>query len=294
MPIFRKKKDNVTAGTIAIGCGGGGCNIANRLGMISGTEILTVNTDRKGLVRSRSDMRILLGNGSIEEGCGGDVELGRSLTRDASVMIGDSMKGHLNAVILVGLGGGTGTGAAEVIAEQAKKNGSRVIVIATMPMSFESERRRIAADSLKKIMRSCDILVMIDSDRLAEIDPMIGAREAFSVLDQMVCESFSGLMGMLEGSDGASAYQLMKGRMFTVSFADGMNVEKVANALANGLMASASVISRPLIFVRGNIPQNGSEGTISKTISKRMGEEPAFIQGPEGRGMDLVLFAPIG
>jgi len=75
------------AGTLVVGCGGAGCNIVNRLGKISGVDILTVNTDRKGLVRSRSNRRILLGDGSMDAGCGGDAKLGESLTRDASGMI---------------------------------------------------------------------------------------------------------------------------------------------------------------------------------------------------------------
>jgi len=291
--FFKRKEGRKVAGTLAVGCGGGGCNVADRLGKISGVEILTVNTDRKGLVRTRSNRRILLGDGSMDAGCGGDVDLGISLTKDAIDLIDESIGMFMNVVIMVGLGGGTGTGAAKVIAEAAKRNGSRVIVLATIPMAFESGRREIATDALKDIRRVCDILVVMDSDRLALIDPMLGAREAFSVLDQMMCESFMNIMEMLEGPEGESLFQMMKGRTFTVSFAEGMHIGKVADALSNGAMMDAAVISRPIVFIRGNIPKNDSERMISERISESTGHEPMFIQGPEGHGMNLVMFSPI-
>ena len=292
---FRKKETaQETAGTLAVGCGGGGCNIVNRLGKISSVDILTVNTDRKGLVRTRSNQRILLGNGSMEAGCGGDVRLGTSLAKDASEIIEEQIKGHMNIVIFAGLGGGTGTGSAKVIADTAKRNGLRVITMVTLPMSFEAGRRRTATGSLKDIKEASDILFVIDGDRLAEIDPALGAREAFSVLDQMMCESFISIMEMLEGGDGEAIFQKMKGNMFTASFAEGMNVEKVAKALADGPMLKSAAASPPMIFVRGNIPPDGSERTICEIISKNIGYEPAFIQGPSGRGMNLIMFIPVG
>jgi len=290
--FFKKKDDNKAAGTLAVGCGGGGCNMVNRLGKISSVDILTVNTDRKGLVRSRSNRRILLGDGS-GGGTGGDAELGVSLTRDASDVIEENIKRHMTVVIFAGLGGGTGTGSAKVIADIAKRNGSRVITMVTLPMAFEAERRRIAVNALNGIKEASDILLAIDGNRLIEIDPGLGAREAFSVLDQMVCESFLGLMETLEGDGGESIFQSMRRKTFTVSFAEGMQPEKVANALVSGLMVNSEIASQPLIFIRGNIPQNGSEKIISETISKSTGHEPMFIQGPSGQGMNLTMFAPV-
>jgi len=290
--FFRKKdSDNKAAGTLAIGCGGGGCNIVNRLGKISSVDIVTVNTDRKGLVRSRSNRRILL-DGS-EGGCNGNVELGASLTRDASDVIEENIRRHLNIFIIVGLGGGTGTGSAEVIAGIAKRNGSRVITMATLPMAFEAERRRIAVNALDGIGKASDVLFVIDGNRLAEIDPVLGAREAFSVLDQMICESFLSLAEMFDGNDGEPIFASMKGRTFTASFAEGMNPEKVANALIGGIMMNSEIISQPLIFIRGNIPQNGSEDIIRNAVRKGTGSEPMFIQGPSGQGMNLTMFVPV-
>ncbi|MDR0198489.1 MAG: hypothetical protein LBI08_01930 [Methanomassiliicoccaceae archaeon] len=291
--FFRKRKEaEKAAGTLVIGCGGGGCNMVNRLGKISAVDILTVNTDRKGLVRSRSNRRILLGDGS-GGGCEGDTEMGETLARDASDVIAENIKRHLNIVLMVGLGGGTGTGSARVIAEIAKQNGSRVIIMATLPMSFEAERRKIAADALDAVRERSDILFIIDGNRLAELDPALGAREAFSLLDQMMCESFLSMMEMLEGRDGEAIFQTMRKRMFTASFAEGMHVEKVARALADGLMMNSPILSEPTIFVRGNIPQNGAETTIRDAVSQTTGFEPAFVQGPSGQGMNLVMFAPV-
>ena len=294
--FLKKKKTeeeaNETLGTLAVGCGGGGCNMVNRLGKISDVDILTVNTDRKGLIRSRSNRRILLGDGSLEAGCNGNVELGASLAKDASGMIGEHVGRYLNVVILVGLGGGTGTGSVGVIADIAKRKGSRTAVLASIPMSFESERRNVAAEALDGIMKSTDILVVMDGDRLIEIDPMLGMREALSVLDQMMCESFLDLTEILEKDDPGSLYGTMKGKMFTVSFAEGMNAEKVADTLVNGLMMNSEVISDPIIFVRGNIPED-HETLISEKVAEFTGYDPVFIRGPSGHGMNLVMFAPI-
>jgi len=290
---FLKKKDNAeAAGTLAVGCGGGGCNIADRLGKISTVDILTVNTDRKGLIRTRANRRILLGDGS-GSGCGGDADAGESLARDAHDVIHEHIKRHMNIVLLAGLGGGTGTGSAKVIAEMAKRNGSRVIAMVTLPMAFETERRKIAVNSLTEIKKRSDVLFAIDGNRLAEIDPGLGAREAFSVLDQMMCESFLGMTEMLEGKDGESVFQMMRNRTFTASFAEGMHPERVAASLVSGLMMNSAIISRPLIFIRGNIPQNGPEKMISDTISQSTGFIPAFVQGPSGSGMNLMMFAPV-
>jgi cell division protein FtsZ len=291
--LFRKRgKDNKAAGTLVIGCGGGGCNMVNRLGKISMVDILTVNTDRKGLVRSRSNRRILLGDGS-GSGCGGDAGLGESMARGASDIIEENIKRHLNIVLMVGLGGGTGTGAAKVIAEIARRNGSRVLTMVTLPMSFEAGRRRMAVDALEVMRDRSDILFIIDGDRLAELDPELGAREAFSVLDQMMCESLLCMAEMLEGKGGESVFGEMRNRTFTASFAEGMHAEKVAKALAGGLMMSSPVTATPLIFVRGNIPQDGTERIISEIISESTGFEPIFAQGPSGHGMNMMMFAPV-
>jgi cell division protein FtsZ len=291
--VFKKKEEDTPGGTLVIGCGGGGCNIVNRLGRISGVELLTVNTDRKGLIRTRANRRILLGDGTITAGCDGNVEMGVKLTKFASDTIEEYIKKHTTIVLVAGLGGGTGTGAIKVISEMAKKNGSRVIVMVTLPMSFEAGRRKTAMNSLNDIKRSSDVVLILDGDRLMEIDPAIGAREALSLLDQMICESFLCLMEMLDGENGESTYQTIRDRTMTASFAEGMNVEKVAKVLANGIMAHDPPTSQPMIFIRGNIPQNGSEDIIRKIVSDKTGLEPTFMQGPLGQGMNLVMFVPI-
>jgi len=278
------KKDGVN-GTVAVGCGGAGCNIVNRLGTLSDVDMLTVNTDRKGLVRSRSNLRILLGSGSNS---GGDVDIGTELARASSDRIEKGIAGYRNVIVMAGLGGGTGTGSAKIVSEIAKRNGSRVIAILSIPMSFESGRREVAMDSLPEIAEHSDILVVLDGDRLAKIDPMIGAREAFSVLDQMVCESFAAMVRMLDNDHDGSVFKAMEG-FVTVSFADGMDADKVADRLIRGLMMDADIRSEQVLFVRGNIPN----GTISETISKSTGMTPMFVQGPEGRGMNIIMFSPI-
>ncbi|MCL2712720.1 MAG: hypothetical protein FWD37_05570 [Methanomassiliicoccaceae archaeon] len=288
---FFGKKEKVSGpnGTLAIGCGGSGCNIVNRLGRMSNVDILTINTDSKGLVRSRSNKRILLGTGSAE-GCNGDIEKGRSLTKEAEDVIGEHIGRYHDILIFTGLGGGTGTGSSEIIGNMAKRNGSRVVTIATIPMSFESERRKKAFDSVPEIKKACDILLLLDGDMLAKKDPMLGAREAFSVLDQMVCETFIGMTEMFVADN--EVFAMMKDNTFTASFAEGYKVGKIADILSNGIMMDHPAISQPLIFVTGNIPGGGHE-IIENKILESTGMIPTFIQGREDRGMRLLMFVPV-
>jgi cell division GTPase FtsZ len=287
--LFKKREIKDRAGLLAVGCGGSGCNIVNRLGRMSDADILTVNTDSKGLMRSRSDKRILLGAGSSEGGCAGDAEKGRTLTKEAEETINECLGKYSDVYILTGLGGGTGTGSAEVIGNMAKRNGSRVTIIATIPMSFESERRRQALDSLNEMEKACDILLLLDGDMLIKIDPMLGAREAFSVLDQMICES---LAVMAEMFSSREIFETMKGGIFTTSFAEGYNIGKVADALSTGTLMDSPAVSQPVIFITGNIPEGGQE-KITEKVFKSTGAIPSFIQGKEGRGMRLQMFVPI-
>ena len=285
---FLKKDTAELTGTIAVGCGGAGCNTVNRLGKLSDADIMTVNTDRKGLVRSRSNLRVLLGNGSNEEGCGGNVELGTELAEDSSDRIKEGILGYRDVYVIAGLGGGTGTASANIVARTAKRNGARVISLLSIPMAFEAGRREKALNALPGIIKDSDMTVLLDADRLVEIDPMIGAREAFSVLDQMICELFITASEMFSADTDGSLFEMMKG-LVTVSFAEGMNPGTVADRLVRGMMVRASVRSTPAVFIRGNIP----DAAIQDKILESTGMRPVFIQGPEGRGMNLMMFSPI-
>jgi len=288
LKFLKKGTVEELTGAIAVGCGGAGCNTVNRLGKISDVDIMTVNTDRKGLVRSRSNLRVLLGSGSNEEGCGGDVELGTKLAEGSSDRIKEGILGYRDVYVIAGLGGGTGTASANVVARTAKRNGSRVISISSMPMAFEAGRREKAMKALPGIIENSNTAVILDADRLAEIDPMIGAREAFSVLDQMICELFMAASEMFSSDTDGSLFRMMKG-LVTVSFAEGMNTATVADRLIRGTMIRAPLRSPPAVFIRGNIP----DATISDKITESTGMRPVFVQGPAGQGMNLIMFSPI-
>jgi hypothetical protein len=98
---------------------------------------------------------------------------------------------------------------------------------------------------------------------------------------------------MLEGEEGEQVFREMKGKTYTVSFAEGMRVSKVSETLVSGLMLESPVTSRPIVFIRGNIPQDGSQRALSERISESTGREPMFVQGPGGHGMNLMMFAPV-
>lgn len=231
---------------LVVGCGGGGCNSINRLASIGlpGAETIAVNTDRRHLVRIRADKRLLIGAGLTRGfGAGGDPELGRACAENAWEPLNEILTDADLTFVLVGMGGGTGTGAAPVVAEMAKRYGSVVISVATTPFDFEGSRLENAARGIRRLADVSDTVLLLDNNRLLDMAPNLPIEQAFGVMDQLISEVVRGLVqAITEPSlinlDFADLKTIMgKGGVSTVLYGENADPESVVrDTLENPLL----------------------------------------------------------
>ena len=171
-----------------IGVGGGGNNAVNRMieAGVKGVEFIVANTDRQVLNSSKADIKIQLGKTGL--GAGADPEVGKQAAVDSKDEITDVLKGSDMVFVTCGMGGGTGTGAAPVIAEIAQNLGALTVGIVTKPFAWEGKpRSRHAEEGLEKLKDHVDTLIIIPNDRLREIiDKSTPMTEAFKEVDNVL------------------------------------------------------------------------------------------------------------
>lgn len=185
-----------------IGVGGGGCNAVNRMieSGIQGVEFITVNTDAQALHLSLADSRLQIGEKLTRGlGAGANPEIGKKAAEESREQIMNALKGADLVFVTAGMGGGTGTGAAPVIAEIAKELGALTVGVVTRPFNFEG-RRRIgqAENGINALKEKVDTLIVIPNDRLLEIvernTPML---EAFRQADNVLRQGVSGISDLI-------------------------------------------------------------------------------------------------
>lgn len=174
-----------------VGVGGGGVNAVDAMirARMKGAEYVAVNTDRRSLERSAAGTKIAIG-GTITngQGAGGDVSAGESAARQAGEEIGRALKGSELVLILAGLGGGTGSGAAPVVAEIARQHGALTMAVVTQPFGFEGGRRHDAAQRAgAALVGKVDAVATVPNDRVREIMPAdVTAEDAFRAIDEVM------------------------------------------------------------------------------------------------------------
>ncbi len=173
-----------------VGVGGAGCNTVNRLmdAGIYGVQTVAVNTDLQHLDLVRADRKILLGKTVTKlRGAGGDPVRGRLAAEESREEIRRSLEGSDIVFIAAGLGGGTGTGAAPVVAETAKEEGAIVVGVVTLPFVFEGQvRKRLALQGLEELRKYTHTSVVVDNNKLLELYPQHGIKRAFSLADEVI------------------------------------------------------------------------------------------------------------
>lgn len=182
-----------------IGVGGAGANVLDRMALEGSdeAELLTLNTDIRALSSSVSNNKIQLGKTLLKGmGAGGDPELGKQGALEAVDDIRGSLKGFKMAFVCVGLGGGTGSGAAPEVCRIAKEEGVFLVVFATLPFSFEGKRRMDQAlEALDRINRYANAVVTFDNDRMGElIVPKEGVQQAFAAADKIISQAIRATM----------------------------------------------------------------------------------------------------
>jgi len=180
-----------------VGCGGGGSNTINRCMRegIFGAELIAANTDAKHLLSIAANRKILLGRRTTRGlGAGAIPQVGEESTRESEGDIASVLGAPEITFITAGMGGGTGTGGAHIIAGIAKREKSLVISIVTLPFSSEgSVRMENALYGLEKLRKNSDTTIVIPNDKLLKLVPRLPLDEAFKVADQILMEAIKGL-----------------------------------------------------------------------------------------------------
>jgi cell division protein FtsZ len=189
--------ENLAGGTVikVIGVGGAGGNAVDHMirNGVAGVEFVTANTDAQALSRTQAKNQIQLGTTGL--GAGAKPEAGRSAAMEARDQIADALHGSHMVFITAGMGGGTGTGAAPVVAEVAKDMGILTVAVVTKPFSFEGARRSQAAElGIEELSQHVDSVIVILNEKLEEVlGDDVSMEEAFSAADSVLKNAVAGI-----------------------------------------------------------------------------------------------------
>ena len=180
-----------------IGTGGAGNNTISRLVDvgIEGCDTVAMNTDAQDLLYANADQKVLIGKELTQGlGAGADPKVGEESAKESQQKIKEQVKGSDMVFITCGLGGGTGTGSAHVIAEQAKKEGALTVGIVTLPFEMEGTSRQENAEyGLERLEEVVDTLIVIPNDKLLEIVPDVSLNTAFKIADEILVNAVKGV-----------------------------------------------------------------------------------------------------
>ena len=185
-----------------VGVGGAGCNAVARLaeGKTPGLDILAVNTDVQALNAINDVATFAIGpNATAGMGAGGNPETGRKSVRESHDQVAQLFSGVDMVFVTAGMGGGTGTGAAPIIADVARRQGALTVGVVTTPFSFEGNRRREIADQgVHALRQKVDTLIAVDNDRLlASLDGRISLEGAFHAADSILRDGVRGIWDLI-------------------------------------------------------------------------------------------------
>jgi cell division protein FtsZ len=187
-----------------VGIGGGGGNTTSRMHDIGikGGEIVAINTDAQDLLYARADHKILIGREiSRGLGAGSNPQIGREAAREQLTEIKKKLSNSDMVFVTCGLGGGTGTGAAPVVAEVAKSMGALVIGVVTLPFTVEGSKRiENAMEGLERMESIVDTLVVIPNDKLLDLAPNLPLPTAFKVADEILTSAVKGVTELITSS----------------------------------------------------------------------------------------------
>jgi len=185
-----------------VGVGGGGCNAVNRMILegIQGVEFVAVNTDAQALLLAKAPVKVRIGDKLTRGlGAGGNPEVGRKSAEETAEELYAALKGADMVFVTAGLGGGTGTGAAPIVAQISKECGALTIGVVTRPFTFEGGRRMQSAESgMEMLKEHADTLIVIPNDRLLQIvDKKATLSDAFRMADDVLRQGIQGISELI-------------------------------------------------------------------------------------------------
>ena len=202
MPFEVQVEQSSFASIKVVGCGGGGTNAVNRMveAGLNGVEFIAVNTDRQALTLSSADVKIQIGEKLTKGlGAGAVPDIGRRAAEESREEIAQALKGADLVFVTAGMGGGTGTGAAPVVAEIARENNCLTIAVVTKPFTFEGKQRMKNAEiGINELKQSVDTLVVIPNDRLLQVvSKGTSMLEAFRIADDVLRQGIQGIADLI-------------------------------------------------------------------------------------------------
>ncbi|MBR9677823.1 MAG: cell division protein FtsZ [Nanoarchaeota archaeon] len=291
--LLSKKK----AAIKVVGVGGAGNNTITRMTDvgIKGAELIAMNTDAQDLLVALADKKLLLGRdvtGGL--GAGADPKKGEEAAKETEQEIKQALQGADMVFITCGLGGGTGTGGAPVVAEVAKKIGALTVGVVTLPFGIEGRKRMAnAQEGLEKLQGIVDTLIVIPNDKLLEIAPDLPLFTAFKVADEILTNAVKGIAEMvtkpgLINLDFADIKAVMKEggvAMIGVGESDTENraIEAVEKAIQNPLLdVDISGAKGALINVAGGANMTLEEARqVVQTVSEKLDGDAKIIWGAQ-------------
>lgn len=185
-----------------VGVGGGGCNAVDRMidEGLQGVEFVSINTDAQALLNSKAPIRVRIGEKLTRGlGSGGDPETGRKAAEESAEDLYNILKGADLIFITAGMGGGTGTGAAPIVAQIAKECGALTIGVVTRPFSFEGPKRiQTAEQGISKLKEQADTLIVIPNDRILQIiDRRATVDQSFKLADDVLRQGVQGISELI-------------------------------------------------------------------------------------------------
>jgi len=185
-----------------VGLGGAGSNVLDRLLLdgIQNAELVAINTDAQALAGSVVTEKVQLGRTTTRGlGAGGDPEVGYAAAEEGIEEVRRALEGAQMVFLCVGLGGGTGSGAARIVASLAREQHALVVAFATLPFDFEGKRRRAQADeALGALQRYADVVIHFENERMGDaVAPLAGIQEAFAMADQTLSQSVRAITGLV-------------------------------------------------------------------------------------------------
>ncbi|MCR5764181.1 MAG: cell division protein FtsZ [Treponema sp.] len=252
-----------------IGCGGGGSNAVNRMidAGVKDVEFIVVNTDLQALRVSKAQRKIAIGQkltGGL--GAGGNPAVGENAAKEDVDNIKNIVQGSDMVIITAGMGGGTGTGSAPVVANVARESGALTIAVVTTPFDFEGPvRMKNAQDGIKKLRENVDSLIIIPNSQIMKIvEKKLNFKQAFRLADDVLCQGVQGISEVITvpgdiNLDFADVKSVMKNQgnaILGVGFGEGENraVDAAQAAISNPMLEDCQIdgASKILINITGD------------------------------------------
>jgi cell division protein FtsZ len=247
-----------------IGTGGGGSNAVNRMieCEVQKVQFIAVNTDVQALNKCRAPVKLPIGSALTSGlGAGGKPEIGEQAAQEDREMIANALKGARMVFVTAGMGGGTGTGAAPVIAQTARENGALTIGVVTKPFAFEGRyKMQLAEEGIAKMRSAVDTLIIIPNQNLMRIvDRKTPIKEAFKMADDVLRQGVQGISELITdlgdmNLDFADVETTMKDQGdalmgIGIGTGDGRAEQAAANAIENPLLEDSSIEGAKHILV---------------------------------------------